>query len=103
MDKIDKYFARELTDTELENLISERIGFYRIYTHSHDAIDCALAKLERSIQICYVDTLRRNTDHHDFMEYEIVLATPRQKAEALLMTLVNNSIDLRLDTATHQK
>ena len=103
MDKVDKYYVQDLSDSELTNLIAERLCTYHPFTHSHDAISCALAKLDRTIQMDYVDNLRRNTDHHDFMEYEIVLAKPRKKAEALLMTLVNNSIDLRLDTATHQK
>ena len=100
MNKIDKYSVQELTDSELNAQIAKRIDFYGIFVHSHDSIACALSKLDRTIQMDYVDNLRRNTDHHDFMEYEIVLATPRKKAEALLMTLVNNSIDLRLDTAT---
>ena len=100
MDKIDKYYVYNLTDSELQNQITERLHVYRPYAYSQDAIDCALFLLERNIQMDFVDNLRRITDHHDFMEYEIVLATPRKKAEALLMTLVNNSIDLRLDTAT---
>lgn len=100
MNKIDKYSVQELSDFELNKQISKRIDYYGIFVHSHDSIACALSKLDRAIQMYYVDTLRQNTDHHDFMEYEIVLATPRKKAEALLMTLVNNSIDLRLDTAT---
>ena len=100
MDKIDKYFVQKLTDSELNAQIAKRIDFYGIFVCSHDSIACAVSKLDRIIQMYYVDILRQNTDHHDFMEYEIVLATPRKKAEALLMTLVNNSIDLRLDTAT---
>ena len=87
--------VQSLTDEELFNeLVSLTNG--EVWIGDINEIIEFILKQSGPFQIAYVQNLYTIIGHHDHMEVEAVLAKPRQRVEALLMTLKKSNWSLIL-------
>lgn len=85
---------RALSDNELINRLDCYLNntddnYYTInWTNDLNALYWTLNSKQSIFQCAFVDNLYRIIGHHDHMQIEAVLASPKFRAQALLLTLI---------------
>ena len=87
--------VQALTDKELHHEVSSLTNA-EVWTDDINEMIEFILKQTGPFQIAYVQNLYTIIGHHDHMEVEAVLAKPRQRCEALLITLKNGNWSLTL-------